>query len=113
VAVNNLREWLLETTGPEEVVEAICQRLHAWHNGQDLIPLNIPIIEAQDKIGWRSFLEGRVSLSWRLHQASFYASTKSRCSPKRWVTSLIIKLWDVAWDLWQFRNRIVHEGDEG
>jgi hypothetical protein len=26
----------------------------------------------------------------------------------RWTTALIQKLWDVAWDLWEHRNGIVH-----
>ncbi len=28
---------------------------------------------------------------------------------KRWTTALIRKLWDVAWDLWEFRNAVYHK----
>jgi hypothetical protein len=27
----------------------------------------------------------------------------------RWLTALIQKLWDVAWDMWDHRNRVLHD----
>ena len=32
-------------------------------------------------------------------------------SSHRWTTALIQKLWDVAWDLWEYRNGIVHSNE--
>ena len=32
---------------------------------------------------------------------------------RRWLTAVIQKLWDTAWDLWDDRNRIVHDKDQG
>lgn len=58
-------------------------------------------------------LEGRISTKWEQHQTQYYITNRLRRSSKQWVTALIKKLWDVAWDLWQFRNRIVHDGDQG
>jgi hypothetical protein len=30
---------------------------------------------------------------------------------KRWTVALIKKLWDIAWDLWEHRNGVLHEKD--
>ena len=67
---------------------------------------------ARFALGWRCFLEGRVSVAWESHQEAYYKSVRSRKSAKRWVVALILKLWDVAWDLWEHRNGIVHRGEE-
>jgi hypothetical protein len=36
---------------------------------------------------------------------------KSKRTGRRWVISLIKKLWDTAWDLWQHRNEILHQSE--
>jgi hypothetical protein len=33
----------------------------------------------------------------------------SRRSGLRWLTALIQKLWDIAWDTWDHRNRVLHD----
>jgi hypothetical protein len=33
----------------------------------------------------------------------------SRRTGLRWLTALIQKLWDVAWDMWDHRNRVLHQ----
>ena len=33
---------------------------------------------------------------------------KSRKSDRRWVSLLIIKMWQISWDMWRFRNGILH-----
>jgi hypothetical protein len=42
-------------------------------------------------------------------QQRYYYSTKSSKNGCRWVTELIHKLWDTAWDLWEHRNEVLHE----
>jgi hypothetical protein len=32
-------------------------------------------------------------------------------SGKRWLAQLILKLWDIAWDLWEHRNNIAHSAN--
>ena len=34
-----------------------------------------------------------------------------RKTGERWVMALIHKLWDVAWDLWDHCNRVLHDSD--
>jgi hypothetical protein len=39
-------------------------------------------------------------------QGQYYQDIKCRRSSKRWTAALITKLWDVAWDLWDFWNAV-------
>ena len=45
-------------------------------------------------------------MEWASVQQRFYLFVKSRRSGKRWLILLILKLWDIAWDLWEQRNEI-------
>lgn len=50
-----------------------------------------------------------MSFEWALIQQDYYDLLQSRRSGLRWLSSLIKKLWQVAWDLWEHRNGILHE----
>ena len=63
---------------------------------------------AQSIIGWKNFLYGRLSPKWEQHHALIIPSDNNYKS-KRWVTQLIRKLWNTAWDLWEHRNGILHD----
>jgi hypothetical protein len=49
-----------------------------------------------------------VSTKWREDQSRYLSSIGSAKASRRWVESLIRKLWEVAWDLWEHRNGILH-----
>jgi hypothetical protein len=36
-----------------------------------------------------------------------------RGSGYRWLSALICKLWQVAWDMWEHRNGIFHDKERG
>jgi hypothetical protein len=42
-------------------------------------------------------------------EGSAIAAAGSRRSGLRWLTALIQKLWDIAWDMWDNRNRVLHD----
>ena len=65
-------------------------------------------IREQNKIGWDNFILGRWSLRWQRIQENYYASIKSKRSVKRWAAVIIHKLIMIVWDLWSFRNELVH-----
>jgi hypothetical protein len=67
------------------------------------------VVQKQDEVGWQSLLEGRPSLGWSEVQQRYYEWIGSRRSGLRWLTALIQKLWDIAWDMWDNRNRVLHE----
>ena len=41
-------------------------------------------------------------------QAEHFKSIKSKRSPSRWASVIIHKLIMIAWDIWSFRNELVH-----
>ena len=65
----------------------------------------------QTGIGWACVLEGRLSTRWLEIQTSYLKSIGSRASPRRLVAALIVKLYDVSWDLWQLRNFHMNPAD--
>jgi hypothetical protein len=77
---------------------------------QDLVDA----VEKQNKLGWRSFFEGRPAVGWSKAQESWFVQIgKPRRSGKRWLSAVIRKMQNVAWDMWQHRNQVVHDGVNG
>jgi hypothetical protein len=67
------------------------------------------MLELQDIIGAQQFFEGWVHEGWERLQVNHYSIIHSRQSGKRWIIVLITKLWEIAWDLWDFRNTVYHQ----
>jgi hypothetical protein len=66
-------------------------------------------IQSQDAIAWDNFFEGCIAKDWEQAQDAYYKWCNSRKSAWRWTTTLSIqKLWNVAWDLLEHQNGIVH-----
>jgi hypothetical protein len=66
-------------------------------------------VSQQEDLGWQLFLEGWLCLEWEALQQAYLNLFGFRITGKRWVAELIKKLWQIAWDLWEHRNRILHE----
>ena len=109
-----LEEWGRMSGGDPAVMPAIVRGLGAWRRGFSLTgherefgPMAMPLrlaLEAQSRLGWGSLLLGLPSTEWAHVQDVYFKSIHSRRSGRRWVTELIQKLWDVAWDLWAYRT---------
>jgi hypothetical protein len=106
---------VLLATAPT-IVKAIVSRLRQWRKYGDQLP---PITSSdlwgsrqavleQDKIGWYSFLLGRISRRWSDSQQRYLTSLHKKNTGRRWASSLIQKALDVAWDMWEQRNEICH-----
>jgi hypothetical protein len=95
-----------------DITDAIITYLQAWRNDQFLQPLDKEelqnILDLQDEIGARQFFEGWTHKGWECIQQQYYNRINSRRSGRRWTTALITKLWEIALDLWEFRNKIYH-----
>jgi hypothetical protein len=48
-------------------------------------------------------------VKWATTQQRYYNLLKSPRTRRRWAIAIITKLWNVAWDLWEHRNGILHE----
>jgi hypothetical protein len=51
---------------------------------------------------------GRIGTNFAAAQDAYLRSLLKKRTGLRWTQALINKLWDTAWDMWQFRNGIKH-----
>ena len=92
-----LQAWVQEHDAPAPPAITACMRsLH-----QALL--------AQSSIGAWNTLLGRVSKQLTLHQQKRYEAAGSKKTGLRWASALVIKLQNVAWDMWDHRNGILHQ----
>jgi hypothetical protein len=109
-SIANLDAWLLKAGTMPDLRHAIVSRLKAWkiHSPQTDPQYTWPgvndLVRTQDLVGWRSFLEGCVLHDWAAKQQAYYDWLQRKNTGKRWTTTLIKKLWEVIWDMWQQRN---------
>ena len=71
-------------------------------------PTMMDLAISQDYIGWRNFMEGRVSSKISSIQRHHLMSSGSRMSPKRWMSSFISKILHITHSQWIFRNIMLH-----
>jgi hypothetical protein len=113
-----LRRELTEAHTLPNLVDIICDRLTAWrYDSNPTVPISNflglrKLIDDQDKVGWQALLEGMPVAGWAEVQQNYLAWRKMRRTGKRWLSSVIKKMWDVAWDLWDHRNGVLHDSDD-
>jgi hypothetical protein len=69
------------------------------------------LILAQSGVGWRQFFKGWWVMHWASLQYRYYTIIKSTRTGNRWVSAIIQKLWNIAWDLWEHWNGILHKNE--
>jgi hypothetical protein len=110
----NLRAHLGGLQTPSSIINAILDGLQGWRNGVDhIFNGNTTAGQAgtlQNQMGWKHMFEGRPHKIWRQLQTTHYGSERLG---KRWVGELVKKTWQIAWDLWEHRNGILHDKNIG
>ena len=114
--LKHLTEWLRRALTDETIIYTIIANLRMWRADEPLPTEMDPNVHevcqrAQTMIGWRSFLQGKLSLEWADQQTQYYRLLGLRRTGKRWVVALIRKLWEVSWTMWDHRNKILHQDD--
>jgi hypothetical protein len=112
-SLEKLEQWMNTVDTNPDIQHAILYYLQRWRDYmhetyEPTFHISI-LIQEQESIGWRRFFEGWIHHGWHLLQSSHYKFLKSRRSGKRWVVALIKKQWEIAWDMWEHRNGILHE----
>ena len=116
-SIQKLHLWLLRSRSQPNLAAVICDRLSAWRsNSAPTVPVSYFLglratVQAQDEVGWRSFLEGFPVKGWAEVQQRYFEFIKSKRTGKRWLVAVIKKVWEVAWDIWDHRNNVVHGKD--
>ena len=62
-------------------------------------------------MGWQAFLEGAPAIGWAETQQRYFDFIKSKRTGKRWLSAVIRKCWDIAWDQWDHRNKVLNDKD--
>jgi hypothetical protein len=113
-SVDKLEAWLIKSATMPALRNAILNRLQAWKTG-DTTPAPSyswpgvdDLVSAQAQVGWRVFLEGGLLKAWAAKQQEYYDWLSRRNTGKRWTTTLIKKLWEISWDMWEHRNGELH-----
>jgi len=105
-------KWLESVHTANDVIYWIIQRLTEWRSAEPFsraqsdMPGLLQAINAQDQIGWLAFLEGCIAVEWAGAQDAHFLWLGRRNTGKRWAASLVVKLWEAAWDLWDHRNQV-------
>jgi hypothetical protein len=109
----DLETWFAKMNTDPDIKYALLSHLKSWRDAQPQSASNPFLLEdiltCQSRIGWRRFFEGWIVKDWTDAQQAYYKISKSLRSGRRWTIELIKKLWDVAWDLWEHRNSILHK----
>ena len=113
----NFKAWLKDTTS-DAIRVAIMAHMDAYREDEEIEPdkewkTEIEAASAtQQEIGPNAFIEGLLAKEWEQAQGAYLTAIESKRNPSRWVTELIKKLWNVAWDMWDSRNGEVHNNKE-
>ena len=118
-SIRNMEKWLVEVGKDPVLVDYIveyargrggksmsdvCARKHQRYRA---------MARAQDKIGWRRFMEGMVSTELLKLQSESARIQGLKLSMSRWSTGLITKLLEVTHGQWIYRNLLVHDRISG
>ena len=69
--------------------------------------------DEQDAIGWKNLFKGHISKKWAHLQMKHYSRMYSNPpSLHHWSKNVILRLYDIAYDMWDHRNNIVHDNFE-
>ena len=111
--------WLHDNNTHPDITHTIISRLRSWRNSSEPetftgISLTVQsLVTKQDAIGWEAAFRGCWSKGWAKAQERYFLSTNSKRTGERWLAALINKLWLVAWDMWEHRNGILHDREQG
>jgi len=119
-SIEKLAMWMKDQKTHPGITLTVVEYLTAWQESREAIPVmahqffDVHIAtQNQNDIGWRAFFEGCPAKGWEEAQQEYYLWIQSKRTGLRWLSALIRKLWDLAWDMWDHRNQILHDREEG
>ena len=119
-AIKDLEPWLTALPTSTAMAAGICAKLRQWHSPYPFVPVNSslpadlrPLFCDQDNFGWDCFIYGFWSDQWSAVQQAYLLSLQSKLTVKRWSSAIILKLWQIAWDMWDHRNAMLHDSEQG
>ena len=113
-SLRTLEEWLTQQSTAPDLIKIIIDNLRAWRVNRPSVEYSGSLphlhtaLRRQNSIGWSPFIRGFVNIEWKEVQRRYLQQLNSQKSHRRWLKMLIIKLWQISWDMWRFRNSILH-----
>ena len=97
--------------------KAIILELRAWRNNTNLPSLTFAdpeltgIILNQRRLGWLNFLEGLITKDMFKYQRAYLDDKHPRLQLVSWSKKILRANWHLILNIWQFRNKNLHEKD--
>ena len=93
----------------------ICSTFAAWGNLRPLPSfqtqnheIKLALYE-QDRIGWKSFIDGFHTTRFRGIQEVYFKSNLIQKSSLKWKSDLQNRIWRIPWHMWSHRNHVLHQ----
>ena len=71
------------------------------------------LAKSQDIIGWKNFMEGRISRHFFDMQNEYLTTGNHRINAEQWSRQLISKILHITHSQWIFRNFTLHDKQKG
>ena len=114
--ITEVKAWMENNDTEPTIQHALLAGVHAWRQGESNSETAQPTRadnaeQSQNKIGWQNIMEGFPAKGWAEAQQQWYDWRKSRRTGKRWITSLVKKLAETSWQMWDHRNTVNNAND--
>ena len=109
-----IHNWLEKVHTPPDISLTIVSILSQWTTINTVRLINPhPAFLAQQELGWKHFIEGRIHQLFETTMNAHYASIGSKKTGRMWTSVLIQKIWtELHHPQWLQRNKFVHALDE-
>ncbi len=91
----------------------LCQGTVPFADLGPMSPRMMEVALSQDLIGWRNFMEGRISKRFGSLQRAHISSSETRISIHSWTRQFISRILHITHCQWLFRNFAIHDASAG
>jgi hypothetical protein len=111
----DFEEWLSQFPTDPDITKAMVQRISEWLESQTHKPLTgihrdiQAVLTKQDDIGWDLPFTGIWHRDWITVQQQYLQFKGSKQTSKLWLSAVIRQTLQLAFDLWERRNQVVHK----
>ena len=116
---DQLLDWLDDYGTPRDLTYLIVSYIKGrGERSMTDICRNLPDIykraaTTQDRVGWRRFLEGMISVEFRQIVEEIGLRDNPSATPLKWCKDLILKLQEITHGMWIYRNLSIHDSSKG
>jgi hypothetical protein len=109
-----LRDWMRAQQLHTTATNIICDSLDSWRYSRPLpsIQTSDPTfrhaIQEQDALGWDNMIRGHTSTAWATLFQEAINFTNHRTTGILWMAKVQRKIWEIAWAMWEHRNKQLH-----